>query len=155
MVTAVPDQLGAEPGSIAAGRCPPWWPWSYRIAGPATPWPAVEVYEADSLLDVVTRTRIAAQLLRGARAVRADDGERAFAWGRLPLGGEALSVEFSRGPGRKFRRNAPVVKATVVNATVVEVTNWCWLAVSAGPYDAVTVRCAGLAIRSRLRASRP
>jgi hypothetical protein len=165
MVTAVPDQLGAESGSIAAGRCPAWWPWSYRIAGPASPWPAVEVYEADSLLDVVTRTRIAAQLLRGGRAVRADDGERAFAWGRLPLGGEALSVEFSRGLGRKFRRRAPVaaetvvgaraVGATAVAATAVAATSWCWLAVAEGPYDTVTVRCAGLAIRSRLRASRP
>jgi hypothetical protein len=165
MVTAVSDQLRAESGSTAAGTCQVWWPWSYRVAGAASRWPAVEVYEADSLLDVVTCTRIAAQLLRGGRAVRADDGERAFAWGRLPLGGEALSVEFSRGQGRRFRRNTPVVGATVVGATVVgatavsatvlEVASWCWLAVADGPYDTVTVRCAGLAIRSRLRAGRP
>jgi hypothetical protein len=160
MLTAVSDQLRAESGSIAARACPCWWPWSYRIAGAASPWPAVEVYEGGSLLDVVTCTRIAAQLLRGARAVRADDGGRAFAWGRLPLGGDVPSVEFTRGRLRKSRRRAPAVAETVAGARVVEAraveaTSWCWLAVADGPYDTVTVRCAGLAIRSRLRASRP
>jgi hypothetical protein len=166
MLTAVSDQLRAESGSIAAGTCGSWWPWSYRIAGARSPWPAVEVYEADSLLDVVSRTRIAAQLLRGARAVRSADAERAFAWGRLPLSGDVVSVEFSRGRVRKSRRNAaPVVGAavvgaavagaTVTRATVLEPTSWCWLAMADGPYDAVTVRCGGVAIRSRLRASRP
>jgi hypothetical protein len=146
MLTAVPDQLRAEPGSITARACPSWWPWSCRIAGAASRWPAVEVYETDSLLDVVSRTRLAAQLLRGARAVRSADGERVIAWGRLPLGGDVLSVEFSRGLRRKSRRNA-----TVVEAAVVKVTSWCWLAVADGPYDAVTVRCGGTAIRSRLK----
>jgi hypothetical protein len=153
MLTAVSDQLRAESGSIAAGTCASWWPWSYRIAGAASPWPAVEVYEAGSLLDVVTRTRIAAQLLRGARTVRSVDGRRVFAWGRLPLSGDVLSVEFSRGPGPRFRRDAPVVG--VVEAPAVQVANWCWLAFADGPYDAVTVRCAGMAIRSRMRAGRP
>jgi hypothetical protein len=155
MLTAVSDQLRAESGSIAARACPCSWPWSYRIAGAASPWPAVEVYEGGSLLDVVTRTRIAAQLLRGARAVSADDGERAFAWGRLPLDGDVPSVEFTRRRPRKSRRNAPVVGATVVGATVFAATNWCWLAVADGRYDAVIVRSGGIAIRSRLRAGRP
>jgi hypothetical protein len=146
MLTAVPGQLRAESGSIAARTCPSWWPWSYRIAGAASRWPAVEVYETDSLLDVVSRTRLAAQLLRGARAVRSAHGERAFAWGRLPLSGDVLSVEFSRGLRRKSRHSAAVVEATVV-----KVTSWCWLAVADGPYDAVTVRCGGTAIRARLK----
>jgi hypothetical protein len=153
MATAVSDQLRAESGSIAAGTGQVWWPWSYRIAGPASRWPAVEVYEAGSLLDVVSRTRLAAQLLRGARTVRSVDGRRVFAWGRLPLSGDVVSVEFSRGPWRKFRRNAPVVG--VVEASAVQVATWCWLAVADGPYDAVTVRCGGMAIRSRLWAGRP
>ncbi len=170
MLTAVSDQLRAESGSIAAGTCPTLWPWSYRIAGASSWWPAVEVYEADSLLDVVASTRIAAQLLRGARMARSADGGRAFAWGRLPLSGDVMSVEFSRGRVRKSRHSAPVVRATVAGATVagatvggatvggatvVEAASWCWLAVADGPYDAVTVRCGGMAIRSRLRASRP
>ncbi len=155
MLTAVSDQLRAESGSIAAGTCPTLWPWSYRIAGASSRWPAVEVYEADSLLDVVASTRIAAQLLRGARMARSADGGRAFAWGRLPLSGDVMSVEFSRGRVRTSRHSAPVVRATVVRPTVVEAASWCWLAVADGPYDAVTVRCGGMAIRSRLRASRP
>ncbi len=155
MLTAVSDQLRAESGSIAAGTCPTLWPWSYRIAGASSWWPAVEVYEADSLLDVVASTRIAAQLLRGARMARSADGGRAFAWGRLPLSGDVMSVEFSRGRVRTSRHSAPVVRATVVRPTVVEASSWCWLAVADGPYDAVTVRCGGMAIRSRLRASRP
>jgi hypothetical protein len=145
MLTAVPDQLSAESGSTAPRACPSWWPWSYRIAGPASRWPAVEVYEAGGLLDVVTCTRLAAQLLRGGRAVRTGDGGRAFAWGRLPLSGGTLSVEFSRGLVRKSRIDVPVIEATT----------WCWLAVADGPYDTVTVRCGEVGFRSRLRASRP
>jgi hypothetical protein len=145
MLTAVPDQLSAESRSIAAGPYPCWWPWSYRIAGPASRWPAVEVYEAGRLLDVVTCTRLAAQLLRGGRAVRTADDERAFAWGRLPLSGGTLSVEFSRGLVRKARLIVPVI----------EVTSWCWFAGADESYDTVTVRCGEVGIRSRLRAGRP
>jgi hypothetical protein len=144
MLTAVPDQLRAECGSIAAGTVPSWWPWSYRIAGAASRWPAVEVYEAGSLLDVVACTRLAAQLLRGGRTVTSE-GERAFAWGRLPLSGDIPVVEFSRGLVRKSRLGVAVIPAT----------SWCWLAVAEGPYDAVIVRFGELAVRSRLRAGRP
>lgn len=145
MLTAVPDQLSAESGSIAARACPSLWPWSYRIAGATSRWPAVEVYEAGHLLDVVTCTRLAAQLLRGGRAVRTADGDRAFAWGRLPLSGGTLSVEFGRGLVRKSRLDVPAIGAT----------SWCWLAVADGPYDTVTVRVGEVGIRSRLRASKP
>ena len=138
------------------------------------------MYEADSLLDVVSCTRIAAQLLRGARAVRSAGGKHAFAWGRLPLSGDVVSVEFSRGRVRKSGPNAPVVGApaaraaaaqsaaagttaarataagaTVLQATVLQPTGWCWVAAADGHYDVVIVRCGGTAIRSRLRVSRP
>jgi hypothetical protein len=145
MLTAVPDQLRAECGSIAAGTWPSWSPWSYRIAGAASRWPAVEVYEAGSLLDVVASTRLAAQLLRGGRTVRTTGGERAFAWGRLPLSGDMPVVEFSRGLVRKSRLSVLAIPAT----------SWCWLAVADGPYDAVTVCFGQVAVRSRLRAGRP
>jgi hypothetical protein len=145
MLTAVPDQLSAESGSTAAGPCPYWWPWSYRIAGATSRWPAIEVYEAGGLLDVVTCTRLTAQLLRGGRVVRTADEERAFAWGRLPLSGGRLSVEFGRGLVRRSRLSVPVIEAT----------SWCWLAVADGPYDTVTVQCGEVGIRSRLRAGRP
>jgi hypothetical protein len=109
-----------------------------------SPWPAVELYEAGCLLDVVTSTRLTARVLRGARAVRSASGRRVVAWGRLPLRGGVPAVEFSRGMFRDSRLAVPPVS----------VTSWCWLAVADGRYDRVTVRHDGRAARRRPRASR-
>lgn len=107
-------------------------------------WPAVELYEAGSLLDVVTSTRLTAQVLRGASAVRGAGGGRVLAWGRLPLSGGLPAVEFGRSA---FRGSRLVVQP-------VRVTSWCWLAVADALYDRVTVRHDGTAARRRLRVSR-
>jgi hypothetical protein len=109
-------------------------------------WPAVEVYEGETLLDVVSSTRLAACMLRGARSLRTDDGSgrRAFAWGRLPPAGDLPVVEFSRGRLRTVRDRVPPVP----------VTGWCWTATAEGRYDAVIVRSAGLTVRRRLQVSR-
>jgi hypothetical protein len=124
----------------------PGWPWSHRIAGAMSTWPAVEVYEADTLLDVVSSTRLAPRVLRGARTLRVGggSGRRAFAWGRLPPGGDLPVVEFSRGRLRVARDRVPPVL----------VTNWCWMATGEGRYDTVIVRWAGLAVSRRLQVSR-
>jgi hypothetical protein len=119
------------------------WPWSYRVAGAISSWPAVELYEAGSLLDVVTSTRLAAQVLRGSRAVRSAAGGRVLAWGRLPLSGGVPAVEFGRGGFRRSHLAVPPVT----------VTTWCWLAVADALYDSVTVRHDGTAARRRLRMS--
>jgi hypothetical protein len=135
----------------AAAACPwslgsPGWPWSHRIAGAKSTWPAVEVYEGGALLDVVSSTRLGACVLRGARSLRVDGGSgpRAFAWGRLPPTGDLPVVEFSRGRLRRVRDRVPPVL----------VTSWCWMATAEGRFDTVIVRSADLAIRRRLQVSR-
>jgi hypothetical protein len=121
------------------------WPWSYRIAGPMSTAPAVELFEADALVDVVSSTRLDVPVLRGARAVRVADSRRAVAWGRLPLTAGVPTVEFSGGRLRASRQAvAPV-----------SITTWCWLAATCGRYDAVTVSYGSMAIRKRLWTGRP
>lgn len=142
MLTRTPGRLLAGTGSVDASG--PLWPWTYRVAGPRSSWPAVEVYEAGSLLDVVSSTMLSAQVLRGARSVRVAGRRRVLAWGRLPLTAGLPAVEFSRS-----RRRAPGQPVTPVS-----VTAWCWLAVADGRYDTVTVSAGGTAIRRRLREGR-
>lgn len=142
VLTGVRDRVSAETASRDAS--PPMWPWSYRVAGAKSTWPAVEVYEAGTLLDVVSSTKLGAMVARGARTVRLDAGGRALAWGRLPVDGDLPVVEFSRGRLRSVRERV----------TPIQVTSWCWLAIAEGRYDAVTVRSAGGVVRRRLRMSR-
>jgi hypothetical protein len=132
------------PAGAPDTSCAALWPWSYRVAGAMSSWPAVEMYEAGSLLDVVTSTRLTATVLRGARAVRSIRGGRVLAWGRVPLRGGLPAVEFSHGTFHRARLAVPPVR----------VTSWCWLAVADALYDRVTVRYDGVAARRRLRVSR-
>jgi hypothetical protein len=133
MLTDVPDS-----------SCAALWPWSYRVAGATSSWPAIELYEGGSLLDVVTSTRLTARVLRGGQAVPSTGGGRVLAWGRLPLGGGVPAVEFGRGTFRSSRLTAPPLP----------ITSWCWLAVADTLYDWVTVRHDGTEARRRLRVSR-
>jgi hypothetical protein len=135
------DQL---PAAVPDTGCAAWWPWSVRIAGAMSHCPAVELYEGGSLLDVVTSTRLAAQLLRGGTAVRSPAGGRVLAWGRLPLSGGLPVVEFSRGTLRGSRLVVPAVT----------VTSWCWLAIGDALYDRVTVQHDAMSAQRRLRVSR-
>ena len=145
MFTALPG-LGAAGLAGPAGTCLDGDPWTIRIAGASSACPAVELYEADTLLDVVSATAIAAVLLRGARASGNDPARyRALAWGRLPLTGAGLAVTFSRG---RFSRAAQV-------APVVKITTWCWVAIADGQFDAVTVHSRTASIRRRLSQGRP
>lgn len=144
MLTGASDRrpAGFEPGLWSLGSTA--LPWSYRIAGAMSTWPAVEVYEAETLLDVVTSTRLAVRVLRGARTLDAGAGRRAFAWGRVPLDGDLPAVEFSCRRRRALRQCV----------TPAQVSSWCWTATAAGSYDEVTVRSAGLVSRRRLQVSR-
>jgi hypothetical protein len=133
LLTGVPDT-----------GCAALWPWSYRVAGPMSAWPAVELYQAGSLLDVVTSTSLTAQALRGAVAVRGASFGRTLAWGRLPLRGGLPVVEFARGTFRGSRLAVPPIR----------ITSWCWLAVADAHYGTVAVGHGGTAARCRVRASR-
>jgi hypothetical protein len=119
-------------------------PWSVRLAGVRSACPALELYEADVLLDVVSATRIAPQSLRGARSFACAAGRYALAWGRLPGPGTDLVVEFSRG----LRRH-------VLAAEAVPITAWCWLAVADGHFRRVDVRAGGEGVRRSLAGGRP
>lgn len=100
-------------------------PWSVRLGRSSEGRDALEVYDAESLIDVVVATRVAPEILRGARR-----GHRsAVAWGRLPVDADALTVLFSRG---RRRREAHIAEVTAVGG-------FCWLAVAHGVFDGVTV----------------
>jgi hypothetical protein len=131
------DQPG--PALVLPGR-----PWAVRLAGSHSACPALEIYSAGVLLDVVSSTPLAAQLLRGARAADGAAGSCALAWGRLPMPGATPEVCFSRG------RRAPSRQ----RGTVLKLTSWCWLAVADGRFDRVTVWSGDCCVRAKIRNGR-
>lgn len=145
MPTVAPDCGTSGPGLLGQAARLPGYPWTFRLAGPRSGRPALELYEAGNLIDVVSSTRIAASHLRGARAVARESGELAIAWGRVPETGTCPQVRFVE---RGWRRG---IRA----ATVVQVTTWCWVAVADGSFAAVTVRGPEGLLRLRMVRSRP
>jgi hypothetical protein len=120
-------------------------PWSVRRGrGPGTR-PALEIWEADSVADIIVATPIASQTLRGARRTRGGGPALSLAWGRLPAGPHVLSVTFSGGwlP----RRTVP--------AEVIDAGGLAWFALAAGRFAAVSVACRGGRERLSVRAVRP
>ncbi len=131
-------------------RCPaaagllPGLPWSVRLAGADSPRPALELYEDGVLLDVVSSTPVAPQLVRGVRAASHGGGLLVLAWGRLPAAGAHVAVEFS---SRRHRcRSVP--------AAVIDITQWCWLAVADGGFDRVAVQSGGRCVQHKVPRSR-
>jgi hypothetical protein len=109
-------------------------PWSLRLAGGSGGRPALEVYAAGSLIDVVVPSARASQLLHGACRAVVGRQPRAIAWGRLPTTrGELPSVEFIHG--RIRRRLQP--------ATAESVVGWFWFADADGPFTQVAVTSQG------------
>ncbi len=145
MRTAPPDRgcaayQDAGPAVVLPGR-----PWAVRLAGSHSACPALEVYRAGYLLDVVSSTRLASVLLRGAQAAEGEAGPCVLAWGRLPGTGASPEVKFTLGG----RRSCPVP------GTVLRITSWCWLAMADGRFDRVAVRSGDGCIRARIRRGRP
>jgi hypothetical protein len=137
------DQAGCGP--VQSGDCPLGPPWSFRLAGARSVRPAIELYEADALLDVVSSTPVAPQLIRGGRTAGQAGDRRALAWGRVPASGASLlAVEFSGG---RHGRDA-------IPAAVIEITAWCWLAVADGRFDRVVVRSGDRCVEHRLAGGR-
>jgi hypothetical protein len=130
----------AEPVLVVPGR-----PWVVRLAGRHSVWPAVEVYQAGALLDVVSSTRLAPALLHGARAAEGGAGPCVMAWGRMPVTGDSPEVEFTLGRRRPYSWPG----------TVLRPTSWCWLAVADGRFDRVAVRSADGCFIARIRQGRP
>jgi hypothetical protein len=126
----------ARPALVMPGR-----PWAVRLAGRDSTCPALEVYQAGALLDVVSSTRLAAVLLRGARAAEGGAGPCVLAWGRLPVTGATPEVEFIFG--RRRRTSQP--------GAVLRPASWCWLAVADGRFDQVAVWSGDRRARVRIR----
>ena len=118
-------------------------PWSARYARGPGGQPAVEIYEAGRLTDIIVATRIAAQILRGARRARGGRGMLGLAWGRLPADGRRVSVAFAGGWPRRV----------AVPAEACEIAGLAWLATSHGRFAAVSVvhngSCEQLALQAR------
>jgi hypothetical protein len=123
------------PALVLPGR-----PWAVRLAGPDSAFPALEVYQAAVLLDVVSSTRLAAPLLRGARASDGRAGPCALAWGRLPATGVSPEVEFTSGRPRPCSQPGMVLRLTA----------WCWVAVADGRFDRVAVRSGDRCARAKI-----
>jgi hypothetical protein len=104
-------------------------PWSMRLACGSGSRPALEVYAAGALIDVMVTTSLASQLLRGACAAVVAGQARAIAWGCLPAWGEPPSVEFLRGG---IRRRAQLEGAE-------SVAGWFWFADTDGRFSQVVV----------------
>ena len=131
---------------VPAAGPPPGWPgitWLVRPAGTHGTRPALEVYVAGTLADVLVATPLARAVLGGGRAVpgRAD---RAVAWGRQT--GDGLpDVEFRFRPGRGRPRPA----------VVTAVGRRFWVAMADGRFASVTATYRDGAERLRLRRVRP
>jgi hypothetical protein len=143
MLIVSPDCGTSRPDSMLA--CLLGDPWSVRLAGAGSACPALELYEAGEILDVISATNVVRPLLRGARATASAAGPRAIAWGRLPASGIRPLVSF--GPRR--RREDPLA------ATVFQPAAWCWVAVGDGRFDSVTVQAGEHSRRRRLARGRP
>ena len=105
-------------------------PWSMRLACGSGGRPALEVYAAGSLLDVVVASSRASRLLRGACAVIIAGQARAIAWGCLPTACVELpSVEFRRGR----------ICCRVQQEETEGVAGWFWFADTDGRFSRVQV----------------
>jgi hypothetical protein len=105
-------------------------PWSMRMARGSAGRPALEVYAAGSLIDVMVASSRASRLLRGACRAVTGRQARAIAWGCLPAArGEAPSVEFISG---RIRRRGQLEEAE-------SVAGWFWFADACGRFSKVVI----------------
>jgi hypothetical protein len=145
MPTVVPDCETRGLGLPGEEAWLPGCPWTFRLAGSRSACPALELYQADQLVDIVSSTRVAVSLLHGARAAAGASGERTIAWGRMPVTGSCPEVRFIE---RGWRRNTRA-------ATVAQVTTWCWVAVAEGSFAAATASTPAETLRCRIVRGQP
>jgi hypothetical protein len=141
MLARVPATANRSAGGLAAlavvlaGT-----PWSVRRArGPGSR-PALEIWAAGELADVIVATPVPSQLLRGARRTPRGSQARSLSWGRVPADGHPLCVTFASG-----------LQPRQTAACVIEVEGLAWFALTAGRFGAVSVTCRGVRERLRLR----
>lgn len=103
-------------------------PWSVRRARGPGGRPALELYEAGRLADIIVASTVAPQILRGARRSCCAGQMFSLAWGRLPADGQGVSVAFAR--------NWP--RPATVPAEIVEAAGLAWFAIAAGRFASVS-----------------
>jgi hypothetical protein len=119
-------------------------PWSIRAAAGPAGRPAVEIYAAGSMLDVMVAPVQAARVLRGACSLAWAAQPCAVAWGFVPAH-PGFSVCFTRGPAR----------SRCLVASVSVIAGSFWIAPAEGRFRGVTVARGGGRDRCRIRAARP
>ena len=118
--------------------------WTVRPGGGQGTRPALEMYVAGTLVDVLVATPLSLAVLGGGGRAGQGRDERAVAWGRL-AGDGPPDVEF-RSLHRGRRPRPGVVTA---------VGRWFWVAMADGRFASVSVSHLGGGARLRLRRIRP
>jgi hypothetical protein len=116
--------------------------WSVRVSRQAAARPAMEIYAAGTLLDVVVATPLSAGILCGASRMVASGQHHAIAWGRLIGSASGITVRFSR---RRLGGGGHT-------ADVMPVNDWFWVATAEGRFASVTVTRLGASQRRRIAA---
>jgi hypothetical protein len=147
-------------------------PWSMRPAAASGGRPALEMYDAGTLVDVMVARSLAAPILRGARSAVWAGQPRAVAWGCLPADGAdwsadgaGLLVDGAGLPADKAGLAADGAGLSVMfarghvrpRARAVEVTSiigYFWIAIADGRFDSVAVTHLETRERFRMRTAR-
>jgi hypothetical protein len=138
-------------------------PWWARISRGTSGRPAMELYAAGTLLDVVVATELADEVLCGSRRAVWDGRPQANAWGRHCVpdaegsGHRGVAVLFARGrPGRRFGpRPNRAFPGDAGEAEVIGLAGQFWVALADGRFDTVTVVRRGNQARRRLATVHP
>jgi hypothetical protein len=115
---------------------------SVRVSRQTAARPAMEIYAAGALLDVVVATPLSAGTLSGASRMVAGGQHHAIAWGRLIGSASGITVRFSR---RRLGGGGHT-------ADVMPVNDWFWVATAEGRFASVTVTYLGVSQRRRIAA---
>jgi hypothetical protein len=103
----------------------------------------MEIYAAETLLDLVVATPLSAGILCGAGRAVTDAQHHAIAWGRLIGSASGITARFSRRrPGGDDHTTG-----------VMQVNDWFWVATAEGRFATVTVTYLGASQRRRIAAA--
>jgi hypothetical protein len=117
--------------------------WAVRVSRETAARPAMEIYAAGTLLDVVVATPLSAGTLCGASRMVVNGQHHAIAWGRLIGSAAGIAVRFSR---RRLGGGGHT-------ADVMPVNEWFWVATAEGRFASVTVTYLGASQRRRIAAA--
>lgn len=127
---------------------PPGQPWAVRRAAGPDGRPALEIYAADALVDVLVLPidwPLSPRIVRGAYAATWAGQRCAAAWGVLPSAGQALLVQFSQGR----------IRSQACPAEPVTIGGVFWFAQAAGRFRHVLVTHRNSQERHGIRPARP